>query len=386
MSSDNDTSARRQRLEAERLALEEEQVALKRQKLAHERAELERSTQQRSSSVLQLNVGGQLFDTTLDTLAMGGMDSVLMRFVGGMPSLGGISGATRDPSGRIFIDRDPDVFKQLLRWLRGQPLTLDPVARGQLLSEAEYFQLHRLRYQLLGEYDPYTLSAADQRMRTTRRGALDALTERRDGAVESAQALLIDVLADLSAFTHLGEEALAPPTVSLPRLFTRFQRERGREVGAPLNASLELSSTAAAEAAGDRASVRVRTEPRPSTSFAALDDMEGRAKRARLQATSAAYDVAKRAGFERRMHLLGGPLLEGLDMSHLCIAGGAVLRALMMGEPSEEEEIERARQGASDIDFFVVADDELIARAAFDRLFAHLKARYAVRTRRSSDP
>ena len=107
----DDLDARRRRLEADKLALEEEEIALKRQKISHERAALELSMQ--SSSVLRLNVGGELFDTTVDTLSIGGTDSVLMRFVGGAPSVGGISGATRDPNGRIFIDQDPDVFKQL---------------------------------------------------------------------------------------------------------------------------------------------------------------------------------------------------------------------------------------------------------------------------------
>ena len=71
---------------------------------------------------------------------------------------------------------------------------------------------------------------------------------------------------------ELAEEvcaAIEAATAALPRLFARFQRERGPEVGAPLNASLELESEAAAHAAGEAASARARLEPRPSTSFAA---------------------------------------------------------------------------------------------------------------------
>ena len=209
-------------------------------------------------------------------------------------------------------------------------------------------------------------------------GILDGLQARRDGAVESAQALLIDVLTNLSAFAFRGDDALSANTAALPRLFGRFQRERGREVGEPLNASLELSGEEAAKAAGGDAEARVRAEPRPSTSFAAPGDDNGRAERARLQAAEPARATAISNGFESRLNLLAGPLLKGLDMTNLCIAGGAVLRALTMGNPLEKSEIEDARTGASDIDFFVVADDEQSARAAFDRLFAHLKARYAL--------
>ena len=374
MSSDLD--ARRRKLEEAKIALEEEEIELKRQKVARERAAMDQSVS--TSSVVQLNVGGECFDTTLDTIGMGGLDSMLMRFVG--EGSHGMSGATRDRSGRIFIDRDPDVFKQLLRWLRGQPLTLDTISRGQLLAEAEYFQLHRLKYQLLDEYDPYTLAPADQKIRYTRREAVDNLRARRDGAVESAEALLIDVLAHIDGFVYRGDDGLAVGTASLPRLFGGFQRERGREVGAPLNASLELAAEDAASTAGREASARIRAEPRPSTSFAVSSEVSLAARTAAAEhaASEAARASALRSGYEKRLHLLAGPLLEGLDMTGLCIAGGAVLRALMMGAPTEEDEIEKARKGASDVDFFIVADDESSAQAAFDRLFAHLKARYDV--------
>ena len=62
-------SQRQLQLEADRLAVEEEELQVKRLKLARERQQLEAST-----SILRLNVGGQTFDTTRETLPGGARD------------------------------------------------------------------------------------------------------------------------------------------------------------------------------------------------------------------------------------------------------------------------------------------------------------------------
>ena len=59
------------------------------------------------------------------------------------------------------------------------------------------------------------------------------------------------------------------------------------------------------------------------------------------RASAAALVSARRSGSMERLHLLVGPLLRGLELSNLLIAGGAVRRALLMGEPSDE--VQQAR-------------------------------------------
>ena len=106
---------------------------------------------------------------------------MLMRIVEGSNVDGStvLSGASLDRDGRIFIDRDPDVFRLLLQWLRSQPMSIDAQGRNALLAEAEYYQIHRLKYYLLDEYDPFTLSPVDQALRVQHKEAIDGLRLQR---------------------------------------------------------------------------------------------------------------------------------------------------------------------------------------------------------------
>ena len=52
-----------------------------------------------------------------------------------------------------------------------------------------------------------------------------------------------------------------------------------------------------------------------------------------------------------------------------------MLTALTMGDPADAATRLCAREGSTDIDLFVVADDEKHAQKAFKRVYTHLKSR-----------
>ena len=114
---DAELGSKRRALEAERLALEEEELAIKRLRLRKEREELQGGqSSHSSSSILRLNVGGQRFDTTKETL-LGARSSFFQRLLDDDTSA--VRGAALDADGRLFIDRSPEGFRMLLEWLRG---------------------------------------------------------------------------------------------------------------------------------------------------------------------------------------------------------------------------------------------------------------------------
>ncbi|KAM9837617.1 BTB/POZ domain-containing protein KCTD21-like [Aulostomus maculatus] len=88
---------------------------------------------------VSLNVGGEIYTTTIDTLTRC-RDSMLgAMFTGQMPLL-------RDPQGNVFIDRDGKVFRYILNYLRSSSLDLpDGFTDLSLLRrEADFFQIHPL--------------------------------------------------------------------------------------------------------------------------------------------------------------------------------------------------------------------------------------------------
>jgi hypothetical protein len=323
--SDDSLEERRRRVAADRLTLEEEELQIKRLKLQKERAAVEQQT-----AIVRLNVGGQPFDTTKSTL-LGAKSSFFHRLLDSEDGL--VPGAELDKDGRLFIDRSPEGFRLLLEWLRGtcEPSTLDAASHELLLKESLYYDVPMLLRELSGGYDPSTLSEDDQLIRDEAQAIRLALVERRPNAVSEADANLIDVFSrtgSLDALTYTG----LPTSPGVPCLFTAEARRTGRTEGTTLSCrSIE--------------------------------------------------------GFRARLNLFAGPLsiFEGLDMTNLIVAGGAVLQALLLSNPNPpgEREQQRARKkaqaGHSDIDLFVVAEEEASARAAFDRLVSHIKARLAER-------
>lgn len=94
------------------------------------------------SGVMEINVGGQTFSTTRETLEAAGTS-----FFSGLIS--GNFGVQRDSKGHIFIDRDPKLFRTVINYLRSQctQLVVEDSNKGKLraiLAEAEYYQVEPL--------------------------------------------------------------------------------------------------------------------------------------------------------------------------------------------------------------------------------------------------
>lgn len=82
-------------------------------------------------SVINLNVGGYLFTTSLSTLTKY-EDSMLAVMFSGRHEI------SRDENGRFFVDRDGKYFRYILNFIRSNDLPPDSVTL-EVLKEAEFF-------------------------------------------------------------------------------------------------------------------------------------------------------------------------------------------------------------------------------------------------------
>eukprot|EP00440_Ansanella_granifera_P071345 gb/GFBE01077431.1/.p1 GENE.gb/GFBE01077431.1/~~gb/GFBE01077431.1/.p1 ORF type:complete len:202 (+),score=24.43 gb/GFBE01077431.1/:1-606(+) len=91
------------------------------------------------NSIVQLNVGGTCYSSTLTTLTRY-QDSMLSSMFSGQWKV------ARDDQGRCFIDRDGSLFSYVLNFLRDSTLELpsDFSQFGQLMKEAEFYQIQPL--------------------------------------------------------------------------------------------------------------------------------------------------------------------------------------------------------------------------------------------------
>ncbi len=82
------------------------------------------------SRVVNLNVGGKVYTTTVATLRTF-PNSVLAKMVAGTCAV------RVDDKGNYFIDRDGELFRYVLNFLR-EPEDFSPVLTGDLQIEARY--------------------------------------------------------------------------------------------------------------------------------------------------------------------------------------------------------------------------------------------------------
>ncbi|CAI2353564.1 unnamed protein product [Caenorhabditis sp. 36 PRJEB53466] len=87
-----------------------------------------------SDYIVNLNVGGRIFATSCNTLSW-----IPDTFFTSL--LSGRMGSVRDASGAIFIDRDPDVFRVILNYLRTKQVDLGGFKVETLKHEALFFGL-----------------------------------------------------------------------------------------------------------------------------------------------------------------------------------------------------------------------------------------------------
>ena len=90
-------------------------------------------------SVINLNVGGQIYTTSLAALTKYSESMLGTMFSGRFPT-------EKDPNGNYFIDRDGALFRYILGFLRNGELHVPENFHefGLLLKEAEFFQIPAL--------------------------------------------------------------------------------------------------------------------------------------------------------------------------------------------------------------------------------------------------
>ena len=94
------------------------------------------------AEIIHLNVGGQRFSTSRDTLTWS-PDSFFGSLLSGrIPSL-------KDDSGAIFIDRDPKLFALILNFLRTKEISSTGVDVSALRHEAEFYGIASLVKRLI---------------------------------------------------------------------------------------------------------------------------------------------------------------------------------------------------------------------------------------------
>jgi len=95
------------------------------------------STSRSATEIIHLNVGGRRFSTSRQTLTQ-----VQDTFFTGL--LSGRIQTTKDETGAIFIDRDPDLFRLILNYLRNRSLSFENVNFKELRHEAEFYGISPL--------------------------------------------------------------------------------------------------------------------------------------------------------------------------------------------------------------------------------------------------
>ncbi len=137
------------------------------------------------AEVIRLNVGGRHFDTTRETLSMAGYFE---------PYLNERIGHAVDEQGRLFVDRNGELFGHLLHFMRTTicpPRQFVIENKKALLEECAFFCLEYMEQRIRGEISPYDLRLEDRKLK-----------ERADQAKSSPEdfpEMLVDVFqADTS--------------------------------------------------------------------------------------------------------------------------------------------------------------------------------------------
>ena len=101
-------------------------------------------------STVKLNVGGHIFETSLQTLTRGAPNSMLAAMFSGKFDL------KPAEDGAFFIDRDGTHFRFILNFLRTGTLTLpeDATVFEEVMKEANFYQIQELVDALERPYDP----------------------------------------------------------------------------------------------------------------------------------------------------------------------------------------------------------------------------------------
>ena len=138
------------------LSSETERLKVERDKMEEDFPKLRQFTE----DCVSLNVGGQIFMTSLQTLRKDSNSTLASMFSGRFEM-------TPRKDGTFFIDRDPTHFRYILNYLRTGKITTprDPGAREELLLEADFFNIGPLIEELTekpGFHESTLLSEEDR--------------------------------------------------------------------------------------------------------------------------------------------------------------------------------------------------------------------------------
>ena len=124
----DDMAERKRKIEIAKLELEEAELENRREKLMREKS---RAAQVESAAamIVKFNVGGEKFDASRDTLLRDDGHAYFSRILDSSSST--LMGALRDEDGRIYIERDPRLFRILLGALRGHQINRDDYTAQQ---------------------------------------------------------------------------------------------------------------------------------------------------------------------------------------------------------------------------------------------------------------
>uniref|UniRef100_A0A3Q2Z9R7 Potassium channel tetramerisation domain containing 12.2 n=1 Tax=Kryptolebias marmoratus TaxID=37003 RepID=A0A3Q2Z9R7_KRYMA len=103
------------------------------------------NTSQTFPDIVELNVGGQVYVTRLETLTAAPKSLLWAKFTQSCPA-----DLPKDGKGRFFFDRDGFLFRYILDYLRDSELSLPDFfkERKRLQKEADFFQLPELSRRL----------------------------------------------------------------------------------------------------------------------------------------------------------------------------------------------------------------------------------------------
>lgn len=166
-------------------------------------------------SIVELNVGGVHYTTTLSTLTKD-PDSLLGQMFSGRWRSTGVGGPAgppptvlRDSKGKYFIDRDGVLFRYTLDFLRNQKLTLPENFHEceRLKQEADYFQMAEMKSTLVAAS---LVSSTSTRYMTAAIQPNDLLTTSTSSPSDAHDDLL------LTAGSTAGEGLIIPSSPVAP--------------------------------------------------------------------------------------------------------------------------------------------------------------------------
>lgn len=246
--------------------------------------------------------------------------------------------STRDEAGAYFVSADAAPMRAVLKYLETGKLSYDASIKADLIDLADMLCLDKLLVEVQGGFNPFALRADVVSEREAesewhrRLANKDDHASTENAASEADADLLIDVAARKADFRFSAE----PLGTELPLLFENAHRPLAP--GAP-TIDVDLFPEWPADAGA--------TFKRALFNFA--------------KQTPASEPSGAGVNF-----------LEGLDLTNVVVAGGAVLRVLLgKTQPTMDTDAEHQ----SDIDLFLVglADEELM-RAKVQEIFEALKA------------